>query len=232
MGHWTRISYGVIAKKIKTTCLADDHLTHVIKIDLPLLRDVKSATDELTGEPCDAFCLRLRGVANTIRQLVVSMQDSVTGLINRINAMIPDLMKGTVKRQPRALFDFLGLGAHYLMGVATDASIEELKKMIADVKLQSQTAVGDSTRTRSSVVEFTRIAYARFDSLHTILNEERKSISSITQQVRAMSEVHYAWVRMLTVGIEELSRFVEIHDSVYSLETAIEKLIRHMSCII
>jgi hypothetical protein len=224
--YWTRLNYGVIAVKQKSVCLIDDYVVHSVRIPLPAPVQLNVSSEEIGG-PCDALCNRLRIVVNTTRGLVASMQTAITQLIQRVYTLVPDISEAPLgrARQSRALFAPGGRIAHYIFGVATDSSVDEMRKAIADLQLVAQTSLGDAAKTRAAMADYTHIANQRLDSMHAILSEQQKSVSFVATKVRQMAESQFAWANTLTYGLGELSRFVEVHDTVAHLENAVQLLV-------
>jgi hypothetical protein len=224
--YWTRLNYGVIAVKQKSVCLIDDYVVHSVRIPLPAPVQLNVSSEEIGG-PCDALCNRLRIVVNTTRGLVASMQTAITQLIQRVYTLVPDISEAPLgrARQSRALFALGGKIAHYIFGVATDSSVDEMRKAIADLQLVAQTSLGDAAKTRAAMADYTHIANQRLDSMHAILSEQQKSVSFVASKVRQMAESQFAWANTLTYGLSELSRFVEVHDTVAHLENAVQLLV-------
>jgi hypothetical protein len=224
--YWTRLNYGVIAVKQKSVCLIDDYVDNAVRISLPAPVQLNVSSEEIGG-PCDALCNRLRIVVNTTRGLVASMQTAITQLIQRVYTLVPDISEAPLgtARQSRALFALGGRIAHYIFGVATDSSVDEMRKAIADLQLVAQTSLGDAAKTRAAMADYTHIANQRLDSMHAILSEQQKSVSFVASKVRQMAESQFAWANTLTYGLSELSRFVEVHDTVAHLENAVQLLV-------
>jgi hypothetical protein len=107
--HWTRLNYGVVATKVRTVCLVEDYVTHTVRIQLPTPVEL-NITVENTTTPCDAVCMRLRQIAEVTQNLVSTMQLSITEMTQRIYSLLPDISETPLqrKRQPRALFSFVG----------------------------------------------------------------------------------------------------------------------------
>jgi hypothetical protein len=228
--HWTRLNYGVIAVKSRTVCLTDGYETHTVEIKLPeqIATKPNSENSTTTGPtgPCDPLCNRLRVIANVTRAMTTSMRMSVSQLIQRIYQLVPDISEAPLgrARQRKALFSLGGRIASWILGVATDESVDTLKQQIHDQKLLTDTALADGTRTRQAMVDFTRLANERLDNMHEILNQEHHSVAVIAQRMRQISDSQFAWAHALVYTMLESARFTMLHDSITQLETGVENL--------
>jgi hypothetical protein len=77
--------------------------------------------------------------------------------IQRVYTLVPDISEAPRgrARQSRALFALGGKIAYYIFGVATDSSVDEMRKAIADLQLVAQTSLGDAAKTRSVMADYT-----------------------------------------------------------------------------
>jgi hypothetical protein len=90
------------------------------------------------------------------RALTTTMQLSITHLLQRILRFNSRLFGSTnrTEAKSRALFSLGGRIAHYLFGTAEDSTVEELRKQIADMKLMSDSALADSSKTRQVMSDY------------------------------------------------------------------------------
>jgi hypothetical protein len=163
--HWTRLNYGVVATKVRAVCLAEDYVTHTVRIQSPTPVELNITVGNETT-PCDAICVRLRQIAEVKQNLVATMQLSITEMTQRIYSLLPDISETPLKRkrQPRALFSFVGKKSQYLFGTVAEDSLEDMKKTIADAKLMADTALSDVTKMRSATAEFTQLTNQRLNA--------------------------------------------------------------------
>jgi hypothetical protein len=223
--HWTRLNYGVVATKTGTVCLVEDYAIHTVRIQLPALVELDISVQNETT-PCDAICMRLRQVVAGTKNLISTMQSSVTEMTERIFGLLPDISETPLKRkrQPRALFSFVGSISNFLFGTLTEESIEEMKKTIADVQLIAQTSLDDVTKMRSATQQFSQITSQRLNGMHAILNEQQKSVTEVTKEIRQVSQTQWMWISALTLALDELTRFIQIHDAIFELEAGVQAL--------
>jgi hypothetical protein len=223
--HWTKLNYGLVATKIRAVCLVEDYAVHTIRIQLPTAVEL-NVTVENETTPCDAMCVRLRQIAQGTQDLVATMQLSITEMTQRIYSLLPDISETPLqrKRQPRALFSFVGKVSQFLFGTVAEDSLDDMKKTIADAKLIADTSLSDVTKLRASTAQFTQLTNQRLNSMHSILNEQQKSVTGIAKEIRQMSQTQFMWVTSLSLALNELTRFIQIHDAIFELEAGIQSL--------
>jgi hypothetical protein len=223
--HWTRLNYGVVATKARTVCLVEDYAVHTIRIQLPVPVELNITLENETA-PCDAICVRLRRIVEGTQNLVSSMQSSVTEMTERIFALLPDISETPLKRkrQPRALFSFVGSISQFLFGTVTEDSLEEMKKTIADAQFIAQTSLDDVTKMRTATQQFSQITNQRLNGMHAILNEQQKSVTEVTKEIRQISQTQLMWISSLSLALNELTRFIQIHDAIFELESGVQAL--------
>jgi hypothetical protein len=165
--HWTTLNYGLVATKIRAVCLVEDYAVHTIRIQLPTAIEL-NVTVENETTPCDAMCVRLRQIAQGTQDLVATMQLSITEMTQRIYSLLPDISETPLqrKRQPRALFSFVGKVSQFMFGTVVEDSLDDMKKTIADAKLIADTSLSDVTKLRESTAQFTQLANQRLNSMH------------------------------------------------------------------
>jgi hypothetical protein len=160
--HWTRLNYGVVATKTRTVCLVEDYAVHTVGIQLPTPFELNITVENETA-PCDAICVRLRRIAQGTQNLISTMQSAITEMTQRIYALLPDISSTPLqrKRQPRALFSFVGSISQFLFGTITEDSLDDMKKTIADAKLIAETSLADVTKMRTATEQFSQITNQR-----------------------------------------------------------------------
>jgi hypothetical protein len=93
------------------------------------------------------------------------------------------------------------------------------------MKLMTDSALADSTKTRQVMSDYTRIANRRLNNMHAILQEEHKSIDLVARGIRSVSDSQFVWGNALVFSLSEISRFIQLHDELAQLETGIENLV-------
>jgi hypothetical protein len=111
-----------------------------------------------------------------------------------------------------------------LFGTVAEDSLDDMKKTIADAKLMADTALSDVTKMRSATAEFTQLTNQRLNGMHSILNEQQKSVTGIAKEIRQMSQTQFMWVTSLSLALNELTRFIQIHDAIFELEAGVQSL--------
>jgi hypothetical protein len=112
-----------------------------------------------------------------------------------------------------------------MFGTVAEDSLDEMKQTIADAKLMADTALSDVTKMRSATAEFTQLTNQRLNGMHSILNEQQKSVTGIAKEIKQMSQTQFMWVTSLSLALNELTRFIQIHDAIFELETGVQSLI-------
>jgi hypothetical protein len=223
--HWTRLNYGVVATKMRTVCLVEDYAVHTTRIQLPAPVELNMTVETATA-PCDAICVRLRRIVEGTQNLISTMQSAVTEMTQRIYALLPDISESPLKRkrQPRALFSFVGKISQVLFGTVEEDSLEDMKKTIADAKLIVEMSLSDVTKLRTATEQFSQITNQRLNGMHAILNEQQKSFTEVTKEIRQISQTQFMWVTSLSLAHNELTRFIQIHDAILELESGVQSL--------
>jgi hypothetical protein len=88
----------------------------------------------------------------------------------------------------------------------------------------ADTALSDVTKMRSATAEFTQLTNQRLNGMHSILNEQQKSVTGIAKGIRQMSQTQFMWVTSLAFALNELTRFIQIHDAIFELEAGVQSL--------
>jgi hypothetical protein len=229
-GLITRLNYGFLAKQQKTSCVLENYLPYLVRIELPTITEIEvtpQVSENATIVTCDGFCGRLRSIANVTRSLVASMQKNIEGLLKRTYTLLPDVSDTRIvrNRKGRGLFNFLGSAASFMFGLSTETDLNEVKQHIADSQLMSRSALDVAERSRLAMQQFVSVSSERLDNLHKILNEEQKSISTIAANIRLISDENFAWIKAQSVVMRELQRYVDAHDSIFDLQAAVEGLL-------
>jgi hypothetical protein len=154
------------------------------------------------------------------------MQSSITEMTQRIYTLLPDISETPLqrKRQPRALFSFVGKISQYLFGTADEDTVDGMKNAISDAKLVADTALSDVTKMRSATLQFTQLTSQRLNGMHSILNEQQKSVTAIAKEIKQLSQSQFMWATSLSLALNELTRFIQIHDAIFELEMGVQSL--------
>jgi hypothetical protein len=99
-----------------------------------------------------------------------------------------------------------------------------MKKTIADAKLIAETSLSDVTKLRTATEQFSQITNQRLNGMHAILNEQQKSVTEVTKEIRQISQTQFMWVTSLSLALNELTRFIQIHDAIFELEAGVQSL--------
>jgi hypothetical protein len=50
-------------------------------------------------------------------------------------------------------------------------------------------------------------------------------VTGIAKEIKQMSQTQFMWVTSLSLALNELTRFIQIHDAIFELETGVQSLI-------
>jgi hypothetical protein len=95
-----------------------------------------------------------------------------------------------------------------MFGTVAEDSLDEMKQTIAGAKLMADTALSDVTKMQSATAEFTQLTNQRLNGMHSIFNEQQKSVTGIAKKIRQMSQTQFMWVTSLSLALNELTRFI------------------------
>ena len=224
---FARLNYGFSAIRLKKVCVAAGYASHLFHIELPQPLSV----NETAAPPhCNNLCSRMGTLTAATNKLTESMKQSVSGLVQRVYQLIPDLHTptrpwGQRSRLTRGLINAVGMGFSFLFGLGTSGDIEGLKAEIEQLRNLGGVAAADATRTRQSMMSFTKIANDRMDNMRAVLSEEHKTISAVVAGVRDLAENSFLEYNAVAYALSEVANFVQLHDSVQVLEEAIFDLV-------
>ena len=77
---------------------------------------------------------------------------------------------------------------------------------------------------RKATEQFSQITNQRLNGMHAILNEQQKSVTEVTKEIRQMSQTQFMWITSLSLALNELTRFIQIHDAIFELEAGVQSL--------
>jgi hypothetical protein len=230
-----RLNFGVAATKMQPVFIADGTWTHTFHLQLPNLtaaqplQPVCRVNDTECLRACDATCRQLTGLYAAVTSLTVTMRMSITHFVRRVYQVIPDVhmrfpeFRPATRRRLRSPFDFVGSAASYLFGVGTTSDIEALKADLQRVQQGAEVMAADAVRTREGLATFTKLQNERLDKIHAVLREEQASITRLYTNVRAAHDTAALEMNALTIVMNELARFVALHDDVQELALGIDE---------
>ena len=222
-----RLNYGMAGIKVKQVCVASGYASHLFHLELPR----PLVMNETQSHPnCNELCHRMRTLATATNKLTDSMKRSVSQLIQRVYKLIPDIQIsprpwGQKSRSTRGLINAVGSGFSFLFGVATSGDVEGLRQQIEQIKNLGGVAAADAARTRQDMISFTKVANERMDNMRAVLGEEHKTINAVVAGVRDLAESSFLEYNAVAYALSEVADFVELHDSVQILESAITDLV-------
>ena len=226
--YWTRLNYGFAAVKVKEVCVAEGYWHHVIHLSLPSIKVIGMPVPPPGApKPGDSFSSHLRGLLNATQTMMFTMQQSVAQTIEKIFDLVPD---ATVAPDPRrgrrtrGLLDAIGYTSSYLFGIATTSDLNELKEMLKKIEAVAETEAADSARVREGMAQYTKLQNERMDNFRNILQAEHKTLGLLRQDFGEMAHAGTIESAALNYMIQELTRYIQIHDHLQLLELGIEDL--------
>lgn len=227
-----RLNYGFTATKINKVCVVEGYAMHVFHIVLPHRNDTKQSarvpnTTACTKEHTAEHCINMVSLANTVWKLTNTMRQSIDEMIDKVYGFIPEVSQPrTAKvRQTRGLINAGGSLLSYVFGVAKEKDVEDVAKEVNLIKDLSSTAAADAERTRLGLSSFTKLTNDRLNGVHQILEKDNVRMNEMITEIKGVSETANLEFNAISYIARELANFVEIHDTILSLEQGIEELV-------
>jgi hypothetical protein len=174
------------------------------------------------------MCYRMRPLVYATGNLTYTMQVSITDTINRIYNLIPDVSSKTTSRRlkTRGFIDAVGQVKSWPFGLTTETQTKELKDAIEKkIKGMVDLAAADVRHAKHAMETYTKFENERMNNMKELLEQAGKSMTRLHDDIRQLSETSHIEYNAITVMSLELTKFVQLHDSLQQLEFGIEDLL-------
>jgi hypothetical protein len=163
--------------------------------------------------------------------LSLNMNHVITTMVNGLYDLVPDIdarssWSGTEGRKTRGLIDGIGQLQSWLYGVATEAQLDTFKDEIDKLQELTQAASAASDRVRLGLITLTKLEDSRLDKLHSVLQEQQKTMGEVYTQIRALGDSNYVEYSALTYIAQEIAKYIEVQRNVQQVELGVEALLQ------
>jgi hypothetical protein len=208
----TRLNYGFAAVKVRSISVVEDYYRFTLRLPLPQQPKPTSVTSPYTCETA-SLCNRMRVLEYATGNLSLNMQQAITTMINGLYDLVPDIdarsswssMQG---RKTRGLIDGIGQLESWLYGVATEAQLDQFKDEIDKLKELTQASAAASDRVRLGLITLTKLEDSRLDKLHSVLQEQQKTMGEVYAQIRALGDSNYVEYSAVTYIAQEIEKYI------------------------
>jgi hypothetical protein len=226
----TRLNYGFAAVKLRPISVVEDYYRYTLRLTLPQRPRRTNGTSPYTCEAA-SLCNRMRVLEFATGNLSVSMRETITTMINGLYDLIPDIdarsaWSSTQGRSTRGLIDAAGQLQSWLFGVATEAELDQFKDEISKLKELTEASAAASDRVRLGLVTLTKLENSRMNKLHSVLQEQQKTMGEVYAQIRALGDSNYMEYSALTYITQEIAKYIELHQNVQQVESGVEALLQ------
>jgi hypothetical protein len=163
--------------------------------------------------------------------LTLSMHETITTMISGIYDLIPDIdarasWSSTRGRLTRGLIDGIGQLQSWLYGVATQSDVQNIKDELDKLKELTQASAAATDHVRLGLVTLTKLEDSRLDKLHSVLQEQQRTIGEVYAQICTLGDSNYMEYSALTYLAQEISKYITVQQNVQQLELGIEALLQ------
>jgi hypothetical protein len=163
--------------------------------------------------------------------LSLSMHETITTMINGLYDLVSNIdarwsWSSTQGRSTRGLIDGIGQFQFWLYGVATEAQLDQFKDEIDKLKELTQASASATDRVRLGLVTLTKLEDSRLDKLHSVLQEQQKTMGEVHAQIRALVDSNYMEYSALTYIAQEIAKYIKAQQKVYQVESGVEALLQ------
>jgi hypothetical protein len=226
----TRLNYGFAAVKVRPISVVEDYYRYTLRLPLPQRPKTTNVTSPYTCETA-SLCNRMRVLEFATGNLSLSMHEAITTMINGLYDLVPDIdaqssWSSTQGKSTRGLIDGIGQLQSWLYGVATEAQLDQFKDEIDKLKELTQASAAASDRVRLGLVTLTKLEDSRLDKLHSVLQEQQKTMGEVYAQIRALGDANYMEYSALTYIAQEIAKYIEVQRNVQQVELGVEALLQ------
>jgi hypothetical protein len=226
----TRLNYGFAAVKVRPISVVEDYYRFTLRLPLPRRHKTTNVTSPYTCETA-SLCNRMRVLEFATGNLSVNMREAITTMINGLYDLVPDIdarasWSNAQGRSTRGLIDGAGQLQSWLFGVATEAQLDQFKDEIDKLMELTQASAAASDRVRLGLVTLTKLENSRIDKLHSVLQEQQKTMGEVYAQIRALGDSNYMEYSALTYIAQEIAKYIEVQRNVQQVELGVEALLQ------
>jgi hypothetical protein len=223
----TRLNYGFAAVKVRPISVVEDYYRFTLRLPLPQRPKTTNVTSPYMCETA-SVCNRMRVLESATGNLSLNMHQAITTMINDL---VPDIdarssWSSTQGRKTRELVDGIGQLQSWLYGVATEAQLNQFKDEIDKLKELTQASAAASDRVRLGLITLTKLEDSRLDKLHSVLQEQQKTMGEVYTQIRALGDSNYMEYSALTYIAQEIAKYIMVQQNVYQVESGVEALLQ------
>ena len=227
----TRLNFGYIATKVRSVMIAQGYWYHTFYVELPTpLPSWRLARPPnlMAGDSCESatMCYRMRPWMLAMGNLTFSLQQSVSEIISDIHDLIADNdIRDPRRLKPRGLIDGVGKLANVLFGLTTDDQLKDMQQVILNIKGLAEMSSADSQQLKRTMTSVTQLQNERLDNMRDLLVKEHQTMSQLYLQLRELSSTSHIEYNVITMLVNELAKYVTIHDSLQRLEQGVHDLV-------
>lgn len=228
--YLNRLNFGVIATRQNKVSVIEGYHTHVYHLSLPAAL-YTAAPRPINATGCDTTkCQQAMKLYITSRNFTTTLRNAITKLIRRIYMLTgyqrrtPN--RGKTPRVKKYAMDFIGDASSWLFGLSTVTQVNEVRKLIEQIKLGYDAAAVDSAGLRDSMSTFEKLQNKRMDDLHTAIDLENQALGNVNSHIDDLQRSLTVENGIMTFMLNELRQFTEIHDTITDLANGIDDMIR------
>jgi hypothetical protein len=216
--------------KVRSISVVEDYYRFTLRLPLPQRPKPTSVTSPYTCETA-SLCNRMRVLEYATGNLSLNMHEAITTMINGLYDLVPDIdarssWSSTQGRKTRGLIDGIGQLQSWLYGVATEAQLDQFKDEIDKLKELTQASAAATDRVRLGLITLTKLEDSRLDKLHSVLQEQQKTMGEVYTQIRALGDSNYMEYSALTYIAQEIAKYIMVQQNVYQVESGVEALLQ------
>jgi hypothetical protein len=110
--------------------------------------------------------------------------------------------------------------------VATEAQLDQFKDEMDKLNELTQASAAASDRVRLGLITLTKLEDSRLDKLHSVLQEQQKTMGEVYAQIHALGDSNYMEYSALTYIAQEIAKYIEVQRNVQQVELGVEALLQ------
>jgi uncharacterized protein YdiU (UPF0061 family) len=134
--------------------------------------------------------------------------------------------RGVRNRLTRGLIDGIGQLQSWLYGVATVGQLDQFKDEIDELKELTQASAAATDHVRLGLVTLTKLEDSRVEKLHSVLQEQQRTMGEVYTQIRALGDSNYMEYSALTYLAQEIAKYITVQQNVQQVESGVVALLQ------
>jgi hypothetical protein len=135
----------------------------------------------------------------------------------------------TQGRLTRGLIDGIGQLQSWLYEVVTVGQLDQFKDEIDKLKELTQASAAATDWVRLRLVTLRKLEDSRLDKLHSVLQEQQRTMGEVYAQIRALGDSNYMEYSALTYIAQEIAKYIMVKQNVQQVELGVEALPKLLS---